>query len=82
MAQVVDSHIFGHGWILSGARSGIQHGDTGGKLLRGWSETRGYSDVWGRQAGTWKARLEGFQRHCVLVSLLSSPELDLVQYCQ
>lgn len=48
MAEVVESHIEGRGWILTGAGLGRQHGDTGGKLLKGWSETKDYPDVWGR----------------------------------
>lgn len=48
MAEVVELHIYGHGWILTGAGMGTQHGDTGGKRLSGWSETRDYPGVWGR----------------------------------
>lgn len=54
IAEVVNLHIYGHGWNLTGAGSGTQHGDTGEKLLGRWSERRVYPDVWG---GIWKVRL-------------------------
>lgn len=49
MAEV---HIYGHGWILSGAGLGRQHGDTREKLLGGRSEMGYHSDVRNRWSET------------------------------
>ncbi len=48
MTEMVEFHIYRHGWILRGAGSGRQHGDTGEKPERGFSETGGCAHAWDR----------------------------------